>query len=172
MGGRCAESAHGRPASVVSWVASLNTQPNSVQNGGIGRGMSQTEVAGAIPVAGNRAIPELLIVPPGFGLPVGLPKRKSANVLHSAAKLAQSCRGRAFPWAQACGGESMEGRVIVKATRASSARPPPGVGCFRRLSVLSEPQSNKVIKPTFDSGTLSLPLQGTAVKRGLSQRYT
>ncbi|MGE0278866.1 MAG: hypothetical protein AB7R40_26025 [Nitrospiraceae bacterium] len=64
----------------------------------------------------------------------------------------------------------MEGRVIVQATKPSVARPPPNVGGLQRLAVLSEPQSNKVIKPTFDSGTLSLPLQGTAVKRGLSQR--
>ncbi|MGD9729005.1 MAG: hypothetical protein AB7V39_21850, partial [Nitrospiraceae bacterium] len=64
----------------------------------------------------------------------------------------------------------MEGRVIVKATRVSSARPSPNVGGLQCLAVPSEPQSNKVIKPTFDSGTLSLPLQGTAVKRGLSQR--
>jgi hypothetical protein len=34
-----------------------------------------------------------------------------------------------------------------------------------------EVASNRVMKPTFDSGTLSLPLQGTAIKSGLSPRW-
>ena len=67
-----------------------------MQTGAIGRGISQTEGQGAIPTSGNRAILELLVLSPGFGLPIGLPKGKLAKVLHSRAKLAQSCRGRAF----------------------------------------------------------------------------
>ena len=67
-----------------------------MQNGGIGQGIRQTESQGAIPNAGNRAILELFVVSPGFGLPVGLLKLRSVKVLHSRAKLAQSCRGRSF----------------------------------------------------------------------------
>ena len=71
-------------------------KPSSVQNGAIGRDIYQTEIEGAIPVARNRAILELLVVSPGFRLPIGLPQRESVKVLHSRAKLAQSCRGRSF----------------------------------------------------------------------------
>ena len=67
-----------------------------MQNGGIGQGIRQTESQGAIPNAGNRAILELFVVLPELGLPVGLPKLRPVKVLRSRAKLAQSCRGRAF----------------------------------------------------------------------------